>query len=105
MESAASGRKETLCPHCGKQTRTILGGCPECGGPKENPVYFEPRIERGGSWLDDLPLVGYVLWGGGTACLIGLVVLLAVLFAWELALAVLVLIALAAYAWYELSGS
>ena len=86
-------------------TRTILGGCPECGGPKENPVYFEPRIARGGSWLDDVPFAGYVLWCGSGICLIGLVVLLAVLVAWELALAVLVVLALVVYAWYELGGS
>jgi len=45
--------EESLCPHCGKTTHTIIGGCPECGGPKENPVYFEPRVAPGGRWGDD----------------------------------------------------
>ena len=52
-----------------------------------------------------MPFAGYVLWYGSGICLIGLVVLLAVLVAWELALAVLVVLALVVYAWYELGGS
>jgi|SRR3954452_17894750 len=94
--------EETLCPHCGKTTRTILGGCPECGGPKENPVYFEPRVAPGGRWRDDFPFGRYVLWGSTSLCVIALIVLAIVLEA-ELAFGVIAVLALAAYAWDRLS--
>ena len=89
---------ETLCPHCERMTRTILGGCPNCGGPKENPVYFEPQVASCGSWLDDVPLLRYALW---TTPVI-LVAAVLVLLSWEFALGLLALLAGLAYAAQEL---
>jgi hypothetical protein len=89
---------ETLCPHCERMTRTILGGCPNCGGPKENPVYFEPQIAPGGSWLDDFPLLRYAFWSTPVILVCAVLVLLS----WEFALGLLALLAALAYAAQQL---
>jgi len=67
--------EESLCPNCQKVTKTVVGGCPNCGGPKEEPVYFPPEVASSGSWFDDLSTV--LLWGTGATILILIAVVLA----------------------------
>src|SRR6185437_3400350 len=47
--------EETVCPNCQKVTKTVVGGCPNCGCPKEESAYFPPEVAASESWFDDLP--------------------------------------------------
>jgi hypothetical protein len=92
--------EETVCPNCQKVTKTILGGCPNCGGPKEEPVYFPPQVAASGSWFDDLP---HVLIGGTAATiLLFTAVVLALVVGWEWGLAALAVLGLVLYGLAEL---
>jgi hypothetical protein len=86
---------ETLCPHRQNMTRTILGGCPNCGGPKENPRHFEPQVQRGGSWLDDVPVGGFFMWAGASTLAIAVIV--AIVVGWEIALGAVLVLAILFY--------
>jgi hypothetical protein len=67
--------EETVCPNCQKVTKTVVGGCPNCGCPKEESAYFPPEVAASESWFDDLPTV--LLWGtGATVLLIAVVIAL-----------------------------
>ena len=70
--------EETICPCCQKVTKTVVGGCPNCGGAKEEPVYFPPQVAASASWFDDLPTV--VLYG--TAATIALLVAVVLALTW-----------------------
>jgi hypothetical protein len=88
-----------MCAHCGKRTRTIAGGCPNCGKPKEDAAPPPPAAKaRGGSWLDDLPVLEFAMGTTG----VGIVVALAILVGWEVALGLAALLLAATYLLSEL---
>lgn len=89
-------KEETLCPQCGKVTRTILGGCPNCGGPKENPVYFPPRRASGGFLFDgDFPLG---VFAGSTVLTTVVGTAIALIVGWEFGLIAAGVLAIGLYA-------
>jgi hypothetical protein len=45
---------ESLCPHCGRMTPTILGDCPQCGKTKHGPPRFPIAPSRSGAFWGDL---------------------------------------------------
>jgi hypothetical protein len=92
--------EESVCPNCQRVTRTIVGGCPNCGGPKEEPVYFPPQVAASGSWFDDLPSV--LIWGAGTGIIFAIGVVLTLTLGWEWGLAAFLVLGLGLYALAEL---
>ena len=65
--------EETVCPNCQRVTKTVVGGCPNCGGAKEEPVYFPPQVAASEAWFDDLSTI--LLWGTAATVLLVAVVL------------------------------
>jgi hypothetical protein len=76
----------SLCPHCGRESKTVSGGiCADCWGVKDpdNAVDFRPEPRRvplfdwDDDWLDVLPL-GWVI-GAALLAALGLVIVKLVL--------------------------
>jgi hypothetical protein len=65
--------EETLCPHCDRETRTIMGGCPECGYGKEPVRNLEPRRAARSPWRYDMPGYDLDTYGFQTAVAMALV--------------------------------
>jgi hypothetical protein len=73
----------TVCPHCGRESRTIWGACPECGRTKDASALppAQARTWRGepGGWFDDLDFLTYgalgALGGGLVLLVLGLALL------------------------------
>jgi hypothetical protein len=72
--SALREAPRSVCPHCGRDTKTVSGGvCADCWGVKDpaNALVFrpppktEPLLGWDGllGWLDDLPWILLVLVG------------------------------------------
>jgi ribosomal protein L37E len=84
--------QETLCPHCGQMTHTIMGACPNCGYVKEPrhrpPTRRAPRYP----WIYDFPgydtdVWGYMTWIRMIGTVVVAVVLAVFLFPWYYVLA------------------
>ena len=86
--------KSTPCHACGRATRTVFGRCPHCGHTKATAVVAGPaRTTSGGDLLESTLTFALVV---ASACVVGGIAV--VWLGFELLLAVLFAVALAALA-------
>jgi hypothetical protein len=79
-------QEETLCPHCGQLTHTIMGDCPNCGARKVDHPPLAQRRPRY-FWRYDFPgydtdAYGIATWVRMIGLIVAAVLVAVFLFPW-----------------------